>query len=100
MWDKIILIAYGLFLIIGGYFGFKKGSTVSLVMGISSGLMILLGTWLLGINPKGAWIFLNCLSGFLVLIFLLRLIKTQSFMPSGMLLTVSLLILLFCLKHL
>ncbi len=100
MVNNIILIAYGLFLMIGGYFGFKKGSAVSLAMGLGSGLMILLGVWLMTINPKGAWIFLSCVSGFLVLTFLLRVLKTHAFMPSGMLLIVSLAMTIFCLLHL
>ncbi len=100
MLDKIILIAYGIFLLVGGYFGFKKGSMVSLVMGVVSGLMIFLGLWLTTLHPRGAWILLSSVSGLLVLTFLLRVIKTQTFMPSGMLLGVSLLVLIFCLMHL
>ncbi len=100
MSDKIILIAYGVFLLVGGYFGFKKGSMVSLVMGVASGLMIFLGLWLMTLNPKGAWVLLSSVSGLLTLTFLIRLIKTQAFMPSGMLLGVSLLVLIFCLAHL
>ncbi|MBI3602755.1 MAG: TMEM14 family protein [Candidatus Omnitrophica bacterium] len=100
MVDKIILIAYGIFLLVGGYFGFKKGSMISLAMGVGSGLLIFLGLWLMTLNPKGAWVFLSSVSGFLVLTFFLRVIKTQAFMPSGMLLGVSLLVLIFCLTHL
>jgi uncharacterized membrane protein (UPF0136 family) len=100
MLDKIILISYGLFLIVGGYFGFKKGSTMSLVMGVGSGLLIFLGLWLMTINPRGAWIFFSCVTGLLTVTFLIRLIKTQAFMPSGMLLVVAVLMLIFSLIHL
>jgi len=91
---------YSLVLMLGGYFGFKKGSMISLAMGVGSGLLILLGLWLMNLNPKGAWIFLSCVNGFLVLTFLLRLVKTHAFMPSGMLLVLSLAVLLFCLARL
>ena len=100
MWDKVILIAYGMFLLVGGYFGFKKGSMMSLIMGVGSGLLIFLGLWLMTINLKGSWIFLSCVSGLLSLTFLIRLMKTHAFMPSGMLLAVSVLVLIFCLMHL
>jgi uncharacterized membrane protein (UPF0136 family) len=93
--DKIIIIGYALFLMIGGYFGFKKGSNVSLMMGLGSGLMMFLGLWLMTINPKGAWIFLSCMGGFLTLTFLLRLMKTGAFMPSGMLMVISLAVTIF-----
>jgi len=100
MLDKIILLAYGLFLLVGGYFGFKKGSTVSLIMGVASGVMVFLGLWILTIKPNAAWIFLSCVTGFLTLIFLIRFVKTHTFMPSGMLLLISLLIFVFSLIHL
>ncbi len=98
--DKVILIAYGIFLIVGGYFGFKKGSMISLAMGVGSGLMVFLGIWLMTINPRGAWIFLSCLNGFLACAFLIRVVKTQAFMPSGMLLMFSTAVLVFCLLRL
>jgi len=100
MFDKIILIAYGLFLIAGGYFGFKKGSVVSLAMGVGSGLLIFLGLWISTFNARGSWIFLSAVTGFLGLVFLIRLLKTQAFMPSGMLLTVAVVMLTFCLLKL
>jgi uncharacterized membrane protein (UPF0136 family) len=99
MLDKVILIAYGLFLMVGGYFGYKKGSMVSLAMGVGCGLLVFLGVWLLTINPR-SWIFLSAVCGFLSAVFLIRLVKTHAFMPSGMLLIISLAVLAFCLIRL
>ncbi len=100
MIHNIILITYALFLILGGFLGFKKGSKISLVMGLSSGVLILLGVWLLTFTPKPAWIFLTCLNVLLCISFISRLIKTRTFMPSGMLLSITLAVLIFCLTHL
>ena len=100
MLDKIVLIIYGVFLIAGGYFGYKKGSNVSLIMGVVSGLLIFLGLWLSTINPRGSWIFLSCITGLLSTVFLIRFIKTQTFMPSGMLFVITISVLIFCLTRL
>lgn len=98
--EKIVLIGYAIFMMVGGYFGFKKGSTVSLAMGVGSGLLMFMGLWIMSMNPRGAWIFYSCLTGFLALSFLIRLIKTQAFMPSGMLLLITLAVFIFSLTHL
>ena len=98
--EKIIYIAYALFMFVGAYFGWKKGSSVSLVAGLGSGCLMLLGLWLMTINPRGAYIFISCLTGVLSTVFIIRLMKTQSFMPSGMLLIVSLGVLAFTLLRL
>ena len=95
MTDKIVFIAYALFMFVGAYFGWKKGSSVSLMAGLGSGLMMFLGVWLMTINPRGAYIFLSCVTGILSVVFLIRLVKTQSFMPAGMLLIVSLVVAVF-----
>ena len=100
MVDKLILVAYGIFLLVGGFFGFRKGSIVSLIMGVASGSMVFLGLWFMAFNVRGAWGILSGLIGVLTLTFLIRVIKTKMFMPSGMLLTVSLLVLTYCLVHL
>lgn len=97
MTEKIVFIAYALFMFVGAFMGWKKGSSVSLVAGLGSGLMMLLGVWLMTINPRGAYIFISCLTGVLSVVFLIRLLKTQSFMPSGMLLIVTLAVLVFTL---
>ena len=96
----IVLIAYALLLILGGFIGFKKGSKISLVMGVASGILVLVGIWLLTFNPRLAWIFLICLNVLLSLSFTSRLIKTRKLMPSGMLLIITLVVLVFCLFHL
>jgi uncharacterized membrane protein (UPF0136 family) len=100
MLNQIVLGAYGVFMMVGGYLGFKKGSTVSLAMGLGSGLLIFIGLWLLSVNPKGAWTFLSCLTGVLALTFVIRLVKTGAFMPSGMLLIITAAVFVFCLVHL
>ncbi len=96
MVTNIVLIVYGLFLITGGLLGFKKGSKVSLIMGLGSGILVFLGLWIMAFNPKAAWIFLTCLNVLLSLAFISRLIKTRAFMPSGMLLLTTLLVLFYC----
>jgi uncharacterized membrane protein (UPF0136 family) len=101
--DKIIFIGYALFLFVGGYFGWKKGSTVSLAMSAASGLLMLLGVWLLTVNPRGAYTLISCVTGLLAAVFVIRLVKTHNFMPSGMLLLITLAVFGFTLvqlKHL
>ena len=97
---NIILIAYALFLFIGAFMGFKAGSKISLIAGVVSGCLVLLGTYFLGVNVRNGYIFLTVLNGLLTVVFLLRFLKTHSFMPSGMLLTASLIITVFCLVNL
>lgn len=98
--DKIIFIGYALFLFVGAYFGWKKGSSVSLVAGLGSGLLMLLGLWLMTINPRGAYTFIACVTGVLAVVFIIRLVKTHAFMPSGMLLIITLAVLIFTLLRL
>ena len=80
--------------------GLKKGVRSRFIMGVGSGLLVFLGVWLLTFNPKLAWIFLSSLNVLLSLSFISRLIKTRKFMPSGMLLLITLAVLIFCLAHL
>lgn len=95
--EKIVFIGYALFMFVGAYFGWKKGSSVSMAAGLGSGLLMLLGIWLMTINLRGSYIFISCLTGVLSVVFLIRLLKTQVFMPAGMLLVVSVAVLAFTL---
>jgi uncharacterized membrane protein (UPF0136 family) len=100
MLDKAVFIGYALFMLVGGFFGWKKGSNVSLIAGIGSAFLVFIGVWLMTVNPRGAYIFLSSVTGVLSCVFLIRLIKTQSFMPSGMLLIITLAVLAFTLMRL
>jgi uncharacterized membrane protein (UPF0136 family) len=91
-----VIFAYGMFMLVGGYFGFRKGSMMSLVMGAGAAILVFGALWLLRLNPNGAWVTLCVTSGFLTLTFLLRTIQTKSFMPSGMLFVITVAFFFFC----
>ena len=86
---KGIGLAYGIFLILGAFLGWKAGSKVSLVMGLVSGCLVLFSVYLMNTNFNLGAGLLAGISGVLSVIFLLRFVKTQKIMPSGMLLGVS-----------
>ena len=82
-------VFYGIFLLTGAYFGMKANSTVSLIMGLVFGTLVLLSTFISRTNPQLGYVALTFLSGFLTVTFVIRFIKTMKVMPSGMLLAVS-----------
>lgn len=90
MTDNLIFWGYAIFMFVGAYFGFKKGSKVSLIAGLASGVLVLVGIWLKAVNVKTGYMFLGGLTGILTIVFLMRLMKTKNFMPSGMLLIITL----------
>lgn len=96
----LIVLCYALFLYLGAFFGFKAGSKVSLIMGLASGTLILLGWFLIPAQPKAAYGFLCAVAAVLGVAFSMRLTKTKKFMPSGMLLGVTGLFLLIAIKQL
>lgn len=81
----ITTLIYGLFSIIGGITGYQKaGSQMSLISGLISGLLLLIGAFflfngvLLGLALSGL------VSLLLVIVFIVRLVKTKAFMPAGL----------------
>ena len=96
MIDKIFLYTYGFFLIVGAYFGWKAGSKVSLIMGLTAGLLVLLSVFIMGGNPKTGYLFLAVIGGMLSAVFLMRLVQTHKIMPSVPLLVVSFAVFLLC----
>ena len=94
---KIILGIYGALLLVGGFFGLKAGSKVSLIMGLASGVCVFLGLWLANTNPVAGYRLLTGITAILVLTFISRLLKTHAFMPAGMLLFLSLIAFVVCL---
>ena len=82
---NIYFSVFAVFLVIGGFIGFKKaGSVVSLWAGIISGVVIGAGVYM------GSLELIAAASALLVASFIGRLIKTKKFMPAGMLLILSL----------
>ncbi len=94
--DKLIITAYGLFLFMGAYFGAKAGSKISMIMGLVSGALVFAGLYLTGTNARNGFFYLTLVSGFLTGIFIMRLLKTHKFMPSGMLLAITVFFFIFC----
>ena len=95
---KIILSLYGIILLVGAFIGWKAGSKVSLMMGLISGVLVLFGVYYSGIKLVCGYGLIALTSGVLVVTFLMRFLQTHKFMPSGMLLVLSLLALIISLK--
>ena len=87
-----VLWIYILLLLIGGLFGFFKGkSNISLVTSVVFAVLLILTT-LRGIfDPAFANILTNVVLLVLLVVFTLRLAKTKKFMPSGMMLALTIL---------
>jgi uncharacterized membrane protein (UPF0136 family) len=87
----IILNIYGVLLLVGGVMGYVKAkSSMSLIMGIVTGILVLAGVYLSHQNFKLGFGIVTATSLLLIGVFSMRFIKTKAFMPSGMLLAMSL----------
>ncbi len=97
---KIVLIVYGLLMLGGGYMGYAKaGSKMSLIMGIISGILIFVGVALMGGSTMAGTILVTGVAAALSAVFLIRFMKTKAFMPSGMLLVLSVVVFIICLME-
>ncbi|MGB3769436.1 MAG: TMEM14 family protein [Phormidesmis sp.] len=78
-------LIYGILSIVGGAIGYKQaGSQVSLISGLISGFLLLVGAYLLfGGSPAGLTL-AAIVSIVLVVVFAIRLAKTRKFMPAGL----------------
>ena len=89
---QILLAVYAVMMMGGGVLGYKKaGSKMSLYAGVVSGIVILAGVLLAGRDPKLGFGIVALVGFSLSIVFAIRLKKTKQFMPSGMLLILSLL---------
>ena len=95
--DKMIIAGYGLFLLVGAFFGWKAGSKISLIMGTVSAALVFLGLYMAGTNARNGFLLLLVVSVVLCVSFAQRYLATHKIMPSGMLLAVTLAFLVFCL---
>lgn len=78
-------LVYGILAIAGGAIGYKQASSlVSLISGLISGFLLLVGAYLLfGGSPAGLTLS-AIVSIVLTIVFIIRLIKTRKFMPAGL----------------
>lgn len=85
-------LIYGILAIVGGVIGYRQaGSQMSLLSGIISGLLLLIGAYfLLGGNPIGLALS-AIVSLVLIVVFAIRLAKTRKFMPAGLMIILGVL---------
>ncbi|MCA9406400.1 MAG: TMEM14 family protein [Candidatus Omnitrophica bacterium] len=96
--ETTLLITYAVLLGVGGIIGYKKaGSKMSLISGLLSSTLICLALYLLTIDPFKGFLLAAIVSCLLETVFTLRLIKTKKFMPSGLLMILSLIVFVVCL---
>ncbi|MGB3296977.1 MAG: TMEM14 family protein [Phormidesmis sp.] len=86
----ITTLVFGILAIGGGAMGYRQaGSQVSLISGLISGLLLLIGAYLLfGGSPAGPAI-AGIVSLLLIVVFGVRLLKTKKFMPAGLMIIVG-----------
>jgi uncharacterized membrane protein (UPF0136 family) len=87
----ITTLIYGILSIVGGAMGYQQASSkVSLISGLVSGLLLLIGAYLLfggmAFGPAIAAI----VTLLLVVVFAVRLFKTRKFMPAGLMMVFGL----------
>lgn len=82
--EAIAAIAYGLLAALGGIFGYMQArSKPSLISGLISGILLIIAG--LASNAGVAWglPLAVAIAALLVIVFIVRLIKTRKFMPAG-----------------
>jgi uncharacterized membrane protein (UPF0136 family) len=88
---QTVLGLYGLLLIVGGIMGkVRSGSTISLVTGGVFGIAALYAAWLSIENPAQGLLIGAMLALLLTGVFLSRLLRTRKWVPTGVLLLLSL----------
>jgi len=98
---KILLGMYGVLMILGGVMGYiKAGSKESLLAGVLSGIVILIGIYVSLSNHQLGFGIISLTTALLTVVFIIRFLKTKSFMPAGMLLILTLVALILALSQL
>ncbi len=92
--SDLVFWVYVVLLLLGGLFGFYKGkSKVSLITSVVSAALLVLTT-LRGIfEPAFARDLANLIMAALLVVFAIRLAKTKKFMPGGLMLVLTILVL-------
>jgi uncharacterized membrane protein (UPF0136 family) len=87
-----VLWVYILLLLLGGLFGFFKGkSKISLITSVVFAVLLILTTLRGVFDPAFANLLANVVLLALLVVFAIRLAKTKKFMPSGLMLVLTIL---------
>lgn len=90
MLGTIVLLVYAILMLVGGVIGYRAaGSKPSLISGVISGLLLFGAFAWSRSNAGGGFLSAAVLALLLAIVFTIRLAKTGRFMPSGMLLAIS-----------
>lgn len=80
----IAAIAYGLLALVGGIVGYTKAkSKPSLISGTVSGVLLIIAGILSSVGVGWATSLAAIITAVLVVVFVVRLLKTRKFMPAG-----------------
>jgi uncharacterized membrane protein (UPF0136 family) len=87
----ILILLYATIVFAGGLIGYlKAGSKPSLIAGVVSAALLAGSAWMSWGNEVRALLIAAGIAALLSVVFLMRFLKTRSFMPAGMMLLVSL----------
>ncbi|MGV2826430.1 TMEM14 family protein [Myxosarcina sp. GI1(2024)] len=79
--------AYGAIVLCGGIIGYVRAkSKASLVSGCLSGILLIIAAWLQLQNLAVGLILARIITLLLMVVFVIRLVKTKKFMPAGIML--------------
>ena len=81
---KIYFIIFGVLTIVGEIIGYTKGSTISLIAGSASGILLLVAAFLLPGNATAGLILGGLVSLALAGQFVPKFLANRDFMPAGM----------------
>lgn len=91
---KIAVILYGALAIIGGVIGYKTAqSKVSLISGSVSGLLLLIAGIASFLGQGWGLILATIITAILIVVFIVRLLKTKKFMPAGLMVAAGVVVL-------
>ncbi|MUG97607.1 hypothetical protein F7734_36935 [Scytonema sp. UIC 10036] len=97
----VAALAYGILVVIGGIIGyFKSSSTISLVSGSLSGVLLLFAAFVQFQGQSWGVMLASVVTAVLVVFFAFRLAKTRKFMPAGLMILLGALALAIMVKQL
>ena len=92
---KVAVMVYGILAIVGGIIGYKKAqSKVSLVSGSVSGALLVVCSIASFLGQNWGLILGAIVAAVLVIVFVVRLLKTKKFMPAGLMIIGGIIVLL------